>query len=501
MATAVVKATHDFDALSVDLLRQKVIVHLLREISWEPEMIANYVKELIQKKILAQEVCDDVRKLFLDKGLAKVNAKAGSCEGNNAMVNPQPIARAQVDAATPTKGGSPSSRFEQEFDRLELLGRGGFGEVWRARSRVDHKEYAIKKVQYRFDSKDGPFKHPALREAQAWADFEHPNAVRYHASWVEVDEDVTELEPTRVEDKPMLVPQPVARDDFSTEDSEGSSASSAFLDESSGGVVFEASKSDDADKDGGAAQQEVQIVPRAPAESVSRQRATLYLQTEFVRGGTLLQWIDERNTALKGVDVDDAKRQASSKAAEDIFRQTVDAVATLHAQGLVHRDIKPANILLTEAGGVRLGDFGLAKDAKKTAAAKPALEDAANHVLQLPESADSLHTVGVGTPTYASPEQMRDMNYGFEVDIYALGMVLAELLVPVHTQMERAQLFEGLRQGRLPLGADALSPGAADVVLKMISVDPKERPTAHELAALLHQRALQQTTPVVYNQN
>lgn len=515
MPSAVVKANPELDAASVGLLRQKIIVHLLGEVSWQPESIEKYVKELIQQKVLAQEVCKEVRSLFISKGLgnferrgndAVLKAKAGQCRVS-AIAEPRRGAVTSV-AGAPHPKGLASSRFDQEFDRLEQLGRGGFGEVWRARSRVDHKEYAVKMVRYRFNQEDGPFEHPALREAQAWAHVDHANAVRYHAAWVEVDDDE---DPEQVDCVELPLHTAVSMPEATShkEASCDGSVSSIISDDYTNGVIFEAPEHGHANQnvtskvDTYQPQQEMQVVPRkVEAVRADRgKRATLYLQTELVRGGTLREWIDKRNAAFAAGDLDDVQKQSSSEAAEVIFRQTVDAVANLHSQGLVHRDIKPSNILLTESGSVRLADFGLAKDAKATAMA-PALvgssvtADSCPLELPMSRSGSGEHTRGVGTPTYASPEQMRDKHYGPEVDIYALGMVLAELLIPMWTQMERSNLFEGLKLGHLPAGADALCFGAGDVVLKMTSSDPKARPTAHELAFLLHQRSVQQTSPV-----
>lgn len=497
MSSAVVKANPEVDAASIELLRQKIIVHLLGEVSWQPESIEKYVKELIQQKVLAPEVCEEVRSLFIGKGLgnferrdndAVLKAKAGE-RRVSAIAEPGIGAVTSVAGAPPAKV-SASSRFDQEFDRLEQLGRGGFGEVWRARSRVDHKEYAVKMVRYRFNQEDGPFEHPALREAQAWAHVDHANAVRYHAAWVEVDDD-EDPEQADGDEQPLRAAVSMPHKEANCD----GSVSSIISDDYTNGVIFEASEN-------GQPQQHMQVVPRkVEAGRAERgKRATLYLQTELVRGGTLREWIDKRNAAFAAGDLDEVQKQSSSEAAEAIFRQIVDAVANLHSQGLVHRDIKPSNILLTESGNVRLADFGLAKDAK-TPAMAPALlgssvtADSGALELPMPRNGSGEHTQGVGTPTYASPEQMHEKHYGPEVDIYALGMVLAELLIPMWTQMERSILFEGLKLGHLPPEADALCFGAGDVVLKMTSSDPTARPTAHELAFLLHQRSVQQSLP------
>lgn len=74
-----------------------------------------------------------------------------------------------------------SSRYAKEFSEDGRLGRGGFGEVFRARNRVDGQPYAVKKVKARSRSA----LDPVLSEASVLSRLNHPNVVRYYASWIE----------------------------------------------------------------------------------------------------------------------------------------------------------------------------------------------------------------------------------------------------------------------------------------------------------------------------
>jgi len=80
----------------------------------------------------------------------------------------------------------------------------------------------------------------------------------------------------------------------------------------------------------------------------------------------------------------------------------------IHAQGIVHRDLKPSNVLLGRAGQVKIADFGIAIDG----------------------SAPALTQVGhaVGTPSYMSPEQLRGARADARSDLFAMGIVLYEML-------------------------------------------------------------------------
>ncbi|MDO9367560.1 MAG: serine/threonine-protein kinase [Sphingopyxis sp.] len=93
----------------------------------------------------------------------------------------------------------------------------------------------------------------------------------------------------------------------------------------------------------------------------------------------------------------------------NLFRETCEAVAYAHANLVVHRDIKPSNILIDPAGKPRLVDFGIGK----------LLDDSA----ALPAT-----TQAMLTPDYAAPEQLDGNEATVSTDVYALGVVLYELV-------------------------------------------------------------------------
>ena len=165
---------------------------------------------------------------------------------------------------------------------------------------------------------------------------------------------------------------------------------------------------------------------------------------------------------VRGEDLAALLRRAGrlpSERVADIARQLCAGLAAAHAQGVLHRDLKPANILIDEDGLVRITDFGIA----------------------ITRADASLH-MQTGTPRYMAPEQRTEGTVLSEqTDVYALGLVLYELLIG-------SDVFSRVAAtGALPQPSTlvpAIDPQLERVVTRALSSDPARRPaSAAEMAA------------------
>lgn len=172
---------------------------------------------------------------------------------------------------------------------------------------------------------------------------------------------------------------------------------------------------------------------------------------EFVDGRTLADLLRERAPLPVGE-------------ARELAAQLLAGLEAVHEAGLVHRDLKPENVMITRTGRVVVMDLGLARPATSGAGSV------------------------AGTPAYMAPEQSRGGPVDARTDVFAAGVVLAEMVAPagIRDREQRLTLWEGIRKEppRVPEGP------WADVLAKAVSASPEGRyGSARELS-----RALERVT-------
>jgi serine/threonine-protein kinase len=198
-----------------------------------------------------------------------------------------------------------------------------------------------------------------------------------------------------------------------------------------------------------------------------------YLVVEYIAGQTLREMLAQREG--EPLAPDEALR---------IAEQVCEALAYCHEHGVYHRDIKPENIMLQADGSVKIIDFGIA------------LLEGARRVTWRGLSST------VGTPDYMSPEQLRGERGTAGSDIYAIGMLLYEMLCG-RTPFEGENVFAVINQhvSQDPPSIlqynPQLSPALATVVMRAIRRDPEKRyKSARDLLTDL--RNLAEVQPVPY---
>jgi len=201
-----------------------------------------------------------------------------------------------------------------------------------------------------------------------------------------------------------------------------------------------------------------------------------YVVMDFVRGITLGEWLEQNGPM-------------PPDQACDIAMQTALGLEYMHQQRILHRDIKPSNLLISEAGQVKILDFGLA------------------HVDDDDEEFSMAMIFGhecMGTPDYISPEQSID-SYDVDerADIYSLGCSLYQAIAgqtpfPYETTGEKLRGHRQQRPKRLREIRPDVDPQIDAIVHKMLAKKPTNRmSSAGEVAKYLQQHA--KRTPVSFD--
>ncbi|NWU78965.1 E2AK1 kinase, partial [Onychorhynchus coronatus] len=416
-----------------------------------------------------------------------------------------------------------TSRYLNEFEEVARLGKGGYGQVYKVRNKLDGQFYAIKKIKIKKATRRDCMK--VLREVKVLAGLQHPNIVGYHTAWVEqvqsvhpkgndrchiqsvesgssiIFADLTSQEEktcdstslgnlgsesvqntdkrndcTNSNSKECVKPK---KCEFSIELPEGSvntvnSMSTDVKNHSTWGPHCTLDQDASTESQSGTEECSKNDVALC-GEIEVEYHMMLYIQMQLCEL-SLWDWIVDRNKRCnKRTEENSSPYQLVDVPwTMKIFQELVEGVCYIHSMGVMHRDIKPRNIFLHGSDHqVKIGDFGLA--------CKDLLWDDADQWFQTERVNGLTHTSGVGTCLYASPEQLQGSHYDFKSDMYSMGVILLELLQPFGTEMERTEVLTHLRSGQIPPAFSKQWPTQAKYVKLLTSQSSTDRPTAAQL--------------------
>lgn len=198
----------------------------------------------------------------------------------------------------------------------------------------------------------------------------------------------------------------------------------------------------------------VHEVAENPAETI--------LIMEYADGGSLFGLLQRRGR----LEPPEAVR---------IVDQVLSALEAAHARGIVHRDVKPENVLLMSDGSVKLADFGVARDVR-------------------PEATNVTQGGPMGTLLYMSPEQVRGVAVDGRSDLYAVAVVLHQLLTGRFylriAGRDDFQVRQLILRSPAHLAERDLPPWVPGFLQRALAKDPSERyPTATEMRRSLKKAA------------
>lgn len=369
------------------------------------------------------------------------------------------------------------SRYFRDFEEIEKIGEGGFGDVWKSRHKLDQIEYAVKKICVKATSIRNILNH--LREVKTLASLNHLNIVPYKSCWLEP------LIAYHKEDKGIDTYQSSSEDSSNFNTKSSLKEDSLRLKSDSFSINFEYSQEQTSHQltvkslssiDHHSRLEKIRKLKDTNGAMVPHVKLTwavLYIQMKLCQK-TLRNFLDERNVHSSFIDYyrefPSFVRQSDDLItykifAFSMFQQLCHGLEYIHAKNVVHHDIKPSNVFISkeESGALilQLGDFGLACPL---------------------ENNDMVRHDGFGTRLYASPEQLGGVCTK-KSDIYSLGVILIELLSKNITVMECYKKVEKVKNGEQ---LSEIEIESYELIRRLLSHHTSNRPDISELSAIVH---------------
>nr|CAH8840814.1 unnamed protein product [Trichobilharzia regenti] len=472
-------------------------------------------------------------------GSSNETAVCPSCSTSNTSSSSPPP---NQSVSGPFYQSSFISPFETDFKFIRRLGRGGFGQVFEVENRLDGCRYAIKRIKMNdADDDKNVFLREVkgiVRYHRAWK--EYPPAgwqESRDALVLDISDDCTSRSGDSGHDygnDENRLSSIVSSSNFDSrrssislsveENSVGSDGSISFSshkhckpnsDGDDSLIVFENPVGSEKHSSANTNISKYSLNKRSAKVQLNhevRYTCYLYIQMQLCSPKSLRDWLAVHNAPESRPRVE----------LISMFRQIVDAVAYLHNHALMHRDLKPSNILFDLSNRLKLADFGLVTSMSDEKSSQqdmlPVNCSDRNKHFSYPQMINEnylnttdnnnndghgncidrqlrpledistvqqkrtvfarRHTDHVGTDLYMSPEQERSDSYDHKVDIFSLGLIFLELLIIFNTSMERICTLTRAKQQKLPKDFVTFNPVETDFVLKLLDINPFNRPEA-----------------------
>ncbi|CAH1117703.1 unnamed protein product [Phaedon cochleariae] len=372
------------------------------------------------------------------------------------------------------------SHYHREFDEVDYIAGGGFGQVYRVKHKLDGTEYAVKKIPIRSDGIQSVRSY--LSEVKTFASLNHPNIVQYKGAWLEIGapsnnepmiDESSEMHETTHSQHQMHNTEYIYHKkthsfteerngdttdfqiDFEHSVSGASSVKSKTKSHSQNRIKRKSLSEGEEDK--ALCNLDIKEIERIRATNRAKIKwATLYIQMALCHS-TLKQWLEKRNAVNNPekaiVHVNDQVIRTGTII--QILTQLLKGLEYIHSKGIVHHDIKPSNIFIQIENNsilIQLGDFGLACPLQSVK-----------------------HSLAFGTKLYSAPEQLAG-KCNPKSDMYSLGIVLFELVENFRTDMERVHYLTDLRKGQIPRDILLKYPDISQMIERLMIKNPDERP-------------------------
>ncbi len=310
---------------------------------------------------------------------------------------------------------SVTSRYLQDYVEEARLGKGGFGEVVRARKMIDGRLYAIKKITQRSQETLSEM----LKEVRLLSQMNHPAVVRYYNTWLEEIPDFSDTEGDTSTEGGDTLSRSI-NIEFTESKSRGldfmSSSGHPYIEFGDESAIEDDDEEDDEDEDDDETSSDEDTstlnskVPTAqlvvPGQRVRRGssrpfRTIMYISMEYCEKRVSLCFPQKLPSpqAHNAQTLRDLISRNLSKETQEVwrlFRQVLEGLAHIHSLNIVHRDLKPENVFISAGPdgveNVKIGDFGLATSGQLATDKTPSNVDASDM------------TRSIGTAVYVAPE-------------------------------------------------------------------------------------------------